>query len=173
MDTPLVNKVAQSSLITINLEEFYPTSEVVNFDLKDFLFHGLLLKEKDFRQSMKEHDWSAYKNKIFCVSCSTDAIIPVWAFMLVSSMVGPLAEQVFVGSEEEYLKHHYYTILEQIDYNQYVDAKIVIKGCSNRPVPAAAYASLTTHLKPHVKSIMYGEPCSTVPIYKKPLKRIR
>lgn len=173
MDTPLVNRVAQSGLITLNLEDFYPESEIINFDLKDFLFQDLLLKEKDFRQSMKEHNWDAYQGKVLCVSCSTDAIIPVWAFMLVSSLAGPIAKTVFVGTEGEYLKHHYYTVLDQINYEQYVDAKIVIKGCSNRPVPASAYARLTEALKPHVKSIMYGEPCSTVPIYKKPLKRIR
>ncbi len=173
MDAPLVNRIAQSGLITLNLEDYYPQHDIAKLDIKDYLFHELILKEKDFRLALKEHDWSQYEGKVLCVYCSTDAIIPVWAFMLVSTYAGPVSAEVYVGNQEEYLKHHYYKTLSDLEPDQYQDARIVIKGCSNRPVPPAAYAYLTEQLKPVAKSIMYGEPCSTVPIYKRPLKRVR
>jgi len=173
MDAPLVNRVAESGIITLNLEDFYPKNELVSFDLKDYLFQGLVLKEKDFRAALKEHDWSIYEGKVMCIHCSTDAIIPVWAFMLVSSHASSFAEAVHMGTSSSYVDHHYKTTISGIDADQYDGARIVIKGCSNLPVPASAYAYLTQVLKPKAKSIMYGEPCSTVPIYKKPLKRVR
>ncbi len=168
MDKPLINKVAQSSLKTINLEAFYPQAEMVDFDLKDYLFHGLILKEKDFRTALKEHDWTKYEDKILLVYCSTDAIIPVWAYMLVSAYAEPYASVIFQGTQGEYLKTYYQQYLSDLDLSIYADERVVIKGCSDRPVPPAAYAQLTTLLRPLAKSIMYGEPCSTVPIYKKP-----
>ena len=173
MDAPLVNRIAESGLITLNLEEYYPKQKIAVLDIKDYWFKGLILKEKDFRLALKEHDWSQYEGQILCVYCSTDAIIPVWAFMLVSSYAGPVSEEVYVGDQAEYLKHHYYKTLSALEPGQYQDARIVIKGCSHKPVPPAAYAYLTELLKPVAKSIMYGEPCSTVPIYKRPLKRVR
>jgi len=173
MEAPLVNRIAESGLITLNLEDYYPSNDIIVIDLKDYLFQGLILKEKDFRQALKDHDWLQYEDKVVCVYCSTDAIIPVWAFMLVSTYAEPVSSEVYVGNKEEYLKHHYYRSLDVINPDQYQDARIVIKGCSNKPVPPAAYAYLTALLKPVAKSIMYGEPCSTVPIYKRPLKRVR
>jgi len=173
MDAPLVNRIAESGIITLNLEEYYPQAEMVSMDLKDYLFQGLILKEKDFRLALKELDWSQYQDKILCVYCSADAIIPVWAYMLVASYAGPVTQEVYTGTPEEYLKHHYYNVLDDIDIASYDNARIVIKGCSNKPVPPSAYASLTEKLRPIAKSIMYGEPCSTVPIFKKPLRRVR
>ena len=173
MDKPLVNRVAESGLITLNLENHFPSEELVAFDLKDHLFQGLILKEKDFRTALKEHNWSAYEGKVVCIFCSTDAIIPVWAFMLTASYASTTASDTYIGSKEAYIDQHYRAFILNIDTDQYQDARIVIKGCSHKPVPAAAYAYLTQVLKPVTKSIMYGEPCSTVPIYKRPLKRVR
>ncbi len=164
----LVNRVAKSGLITINLEDFYPKDQIARFDLKDFLFKGLVLKEKEFRQGIKAHDWTQYQSKVLLVFCSTDAIIPVWAYMLAASKAAPFASDIFLGSEPEFLKAHYKKIIADLDPSNFQDQKIVIKGCSEKPVPAAAYLELTKWLQPLAKSIMYGEPCSTVPIYKKP-----
>ena len=168
---PLVNKVANSGIIVFNLEDHYPTSAIVEVDLKDYLFKELILKEKDYRTALKELDWSQYKDKIVLVHCSTDAIIPVWAYMLMSSYLVDVATEVYIGNQAEYLKMHYTKVIAELDPTAYANGKIVIKGCSHKPVPAAAYALLTAKLKPEVRSIMYGEPCSTVPIYKRPMKR--
>ena len=173
MDKPLVNRIAQSGIVTLNLEDYFPEVAIVQFDLKAYLFQGLILKEKDFRQALKDHDWKAYSDKAVCVFCSSDAIIPVWAYMLVASYLTPVAAEVFTGSREEFISHHYKKELANFDASKYDNGRIVIKGCSNKPVPASAYALLTQILKPFAKSIMYGEPCSTVPIYKKPLRRVR
>ena len=170
MDKPLVNRVANSGLITINLEDFFPKTELVAFDLKDYLFKELILKEKDFREALKSHDWELYSGKIITVFCSADAIIPVWAYMLVSSYAQPVAEEVFHGNKEEYLKAAYQKIVANIDGAQYQEKRIVIKGCSNKPVPASAYVDLTSKLRPFARTVMYGEPCSTVPIFRKPRK---
>ena len=173
MDAPLVNRVAQSGIITLNLEDYYPDKTISSIDLKDYLFHGLILKEKDFRKALKEHDWSQYEDHILCVYCSADAIIPVWAYMLVSSYASANTSEIYQGEKNEYLKFHYYRVLESLDVSQFQKGRVVIKGCSKKPVPASAYAFLTQLLRPVVKSVMYGEPCSTVPIYKKPLDRVR
>ena len=167
-EKPLVNRVAQSGLITLKLEEYLPEAEIARFDLKDYLFKELLLKEKDFRAAIKTHDWSQYEGKVLLVYCSSDAIIPIWAFMLVASYAAPLAADVFQGTEEEYYRHFLTRRLAQLAPEQYADQRIVIKGCSDRPVPLAAYVELTRLLRPYARSIMFGEPCSTVPIYKKP-----
>ncbi len=168
MDKPLVNRVAASGLITINLENYFPEGEVVEFDLKDYLYMELILKEKDFREALKEHDWLQYQDKILLVFCSTDAIVPVWAFMLVATYAAPYAKDVFQGDRENYYKAAFNRAISQLEMTQYNDQRIVIKGCSDKPVPPAAYLELTRRLQPYAKSIMYGEPCSTVPIYKRP-----
>lgn len=173
MDNVLVNKVAQSSLETINLENYFPTIEIAQFDIKEYLFHGLILKEKDFRAALKEHNWAAYNDKVLCVYCSSDAIIPVWAYMLISANAEGSCESIFQGSQEEFIKQHYYKVLEPLDFSTYQDGRVVIKGCSDKPVPPAAYAYVTEKLKPFAQSIMYGEPCSTVPIFKRPRKIVR
>lgn len=166
-DKPLVNKIAASGLITLNLEDFLPKVSFVELDLKDYLFHGLILKEKDFRTALKELDWSQFDQKTLLVYCSTDAIIPMWAYMLVAAYATPFAADIFQGSKEEYLKFSLNQGLDQIDYSQYEGQRLVIKGCGDEPVPAAAYLEITRRLQPIAQSIMYGEPCSTVPIYKR------
>ncbi len=168
MDKPLVNRVASSGLITINLEEFFPKEEVVVFDIKDYLFMELILKEKDFRDALKEHDWNQYNGKNLIVYCSTDAIVPVWAYMLVAAYAQPIANRVFQGDKESFYKVVFNEAINKIDATQYDQKRIVIKGCSNKPVPPSAYVELTQILRPFVQSIMYGEPCSTVPIFKRP-----
>lgn len=169
MDTskPLVNKVAQSGLITIDLEQFFPAEEIVVFDLKPFLFQGLILKEKSFRTAMKEVDWPSFTGKILASYCSSDAIIPVWAYMLIASYATPHAQKVFQGSKTAFLTHHYETVIGQLDLSKFEDQRLVIKGCSDRPVPPSAYSAITARLRPIARSIMYGEPCSTVPIFKR------
>ena len=167
-EKPLVNRVANSGLITLNLEDFFPKEEVVAFDLKDYLYMELILKEKDFREALKTHDWQQYQGKILLVFCSTDAIIPVWAYMLVSAYAAPYATEIFQGEAEEYYKLHYAKAIAAIDAREYEQKRIVIKGCSDKPVPPAAYLELTRKLQPFAQSIMYGEPCSTVPIFKRP-----
>jgi Protein of unknown function (DUF2480) len=164
----LINKVAESGLITINLEDFYPLHEIEVFDIKDFLFQGLILREKDFRESLKSLDFSGFQKKIVLIQCSTDAIIPLWAYMLVEVYLKDVAVETFHGSADEYIKLHFNKRLSTIDFSQYRDQRIVIKGCSNKPVPSYAYAMTTSLLLPHAQSIMFGEPCSTVPIFKRP-----
>ncbi len=168
MDKPLVNRVASSGIITINLEEFFPREELVVFDLKDYLFMELILKEKDFREALKDHDWNQYEGKNLIVYCSTDAIIPVWAYMLVAASAEPFANRIFQGDEDTFYKVVFNEAINGIDGAQYDQKRIVIKGCSNKPVPPSAYVELTQKLRPFAQSIMYGEPCSTVPIFKRP-----
>lgn len=168
LQKPLVNRVANSGIITINLEDYFPKEAVAAFDLKDYLFMELILKEKDFRAALKEHDWAQYDQKNLVVFCSTDAIIPVWAYMLVAASAEPYAKTVFQGTQEEFYKVAYQDALRNINPSQYQGNRIVIKGCSDRPVPPAAYVELTRQLRPYAQSIMYGEPCSTVPIFKRP-----
>lgn len=166
--TTLINRVAESGIITFNLEEYYPSQDIMIFDIKDYLFHALILKEKDFRVALKELDWSVYDNKIVLVVCSADAIIPLWAYMLINTYLIDHAYDIYQGDQESYLTMYYRETLQKIDYQQYKDQRVVIKGCSHRPVPAYAYAYITAMMKPQAQSIMFGEPCSTVPIFKRP-----
>lgn len=168
MSEAIVNKVAQSGLITLNLEEYLPEGEFLTFDLKDYLFMGLILKEKDFREALKKEDWSKYQSKNIAITCTADAIIPLWAYMLVTTYVQPVAKDVYIGTIEEMQKHLFLKNIDAIDASQYRGERIVVKGCGDVAIGAFAYAELTKHLLPHVKSIMYGEPCSTVPVYKRP-----
>jgi hypothetical protein len=168
MENTLVNKVANSGLITINLENHYPTLDIVDFDLKDFLFQGMILREKDFRTAMKEIDWTQYEGKVITCFCSADAIIPVWAYMLVASYLKGIAADIYFGNKADYLNIYYKNLINNWEIAEYQDQRIVIKGCSNKPVPAAAYGYVTLLLKDVAQSIMYGEPCSTVPITKRP-----
>ncbi len=167
MENEITNKVAQSGIITIDLEEFYPKGERVLFDIKELLFQGLILKEKDFREFIKNEDWNKYKNKFVAITCSADAIVPTWAYMLLTTHIEPHATKVVFGNLEVLETILYNDILSKINMNEYKDARIVIKGCGNLPVPKAAYVEITRLLRPVAKSIMYGEPCSTVPLYKK------
>lgn len=169
MEETLVNRVANSRLVTIDLETFYPAGEVVSFDLKDYLFMGLILKEKDFREALKTHDWEQYAGKNLAVFCSTDAIIPMWAYMLVAAHAAPFARDVFQGLPEQYAEFAFLKKLATINPDDFAGQRLVIKGCSDKPVPPSAYLEITRRLQPVVASIMFGEPCSTVPVYKRPI----
>ena len=168
MSNEIINKVANSGLITIDLEEFYPKGERVLFDLKPLLFQELILKEKDFREFIKEHDWVSYKDKMVAITCTADAIVPTWAFMLLSIALEPFAKKIIFGNLATLEAILFSEVLMAINYADYQDKRIVIKGCGNLPVSTNAYVELVRGLKPFAKSIMYGEPCSTVPLYKAP-----
>jgi hypothetical protein len=163
----IINKVAQSGIITIDLEEFYPKGERILFDIKDQLFQGLILREKDFREFVKNEDWSKYTNKYVAITCTADAIVPTWAYMLLTIHLQSIAKKIVFGNLETLESTLYHELLSKININDYKDARIVIKGCGKLPVPTAAYLEITRLLVPVAKSIMYGEACSTVPLYKK------
>ncbi len=167
MSDTIINKVAQSGLITIDLETFYPQGERILFDIKDQLFQGLILKEKDFREFIKNEDWSKYKDKYVALICSADAIVPTWAYMLLATQLEPFAKKVVFGNLEALETILYNEILSKLNINDYKDARVVIKGCGHLPVPKSAYVEITRLLRAVAKSIMYGEPCSTVPLYKR------
>lgn len=167
MTEPFVNKVAESGIVTIDLEQYYPAEEVIVFDLKDHLFMGLILKEKDFRQALKELDLSAYENKIVAVTCSADAIIPMWAYMLVVATIKRVSVCVMYGDAETVIQKKLLENLRLIQPETYANKRVVIKGCGEKQVSEEVYLTITDLLLPYVQSIMYGEPCSTVPVYKK------
>jgi len=163
----LRNKVAESGIITLNLENYFPKEEICPFDIKDFLFMEMLLKEKEFRSSLENHDWEQYRNKQVALFCSTDAIIPMWAYMLITSRLSSIASSVFEGTKEGLFKKIFIENIGAINTNEFEDKRVVIKGCGEKEIPAYAYTAITNKLIPKVKSLMYGEPCSTVPVYKK------
>jgi hypothetical protein len=163
----LVNKVADSGIVTLNLEDYYPKEPVVLFDLKDYLFMGLILKEKDFRESLKQLDTAPYAGKLVAVTCSADAIIPVWAYMLVASLLQPVSAGLVYADEATAATKKLLENIQQLDVSAFTDQRIVLKGCGELPIPEEAYIKATERLRPVAKSIMYGEPCSTVPVYKK------
>ena len=162
-----VNKVQESGLITLDLTQFYPAEPIVLFDIKPLLFMELILKEKEFRAALTTIDWTQYQNNIVGIYCSTDAIIPMWANMLVASFLQPFATAVYFGNEEQVRAQILSESIAKIDTSSYNDQRVVVKGCGEIPVGEAAYVAITQKLRPVVKSIMYGEPCSTVPVYKK------
>jgi hypothetical protein len=162
-----INKVAQSGLLTLDPAAFYPQGERVVYDIKDNLFMELILKEKDFREFVKTHDWAQYQDKYVAVTCSADAIVPAWAYMLLANRLAPYAKEVVFGDAEVLETVLFVKSITGLDVEQYRDQRIVIKGCGDIPVPVSAYVELTKRLTPVVKSLMFGEPCSTVPIYKK------
>ena len=163
----IVNKVANSGIVTINLEDYYYKNERMVFDIKDCLFMGLILKEKDFREFVKNHDWSIYKNKNVAILCSADAIVPTWAFMLIGSKISDIANHFVFGNLEQLENSLFQKALSNINPEQFRNEKIVIKGCGNLPVPVFAYIEILRLLQPVASSIMYGEPCSTVPVFKR------
>ncbi|MCH2023008.1 MAG: DUF2480 family protein [Saprospiraceae bacterium] len=166
-DKPLVNRVAKSGIVTINLEDYFPQNEILEFDITDYLFKGLILREKDFRASLDEHDWTQYKDKNLAVHCSADAIVPIWAFQLVTINASEYAKNISYGNVKDFLIAYYYQRLQALEMEQFKDKRCVIKGCGNLPVPISAYTEIVRLLVPVAKKIMYGEPCSMVPIYKK------
>ena len=167
MSDTIINKVAESGLITLDLEAYVPKEEIAVFDLKEFLFIGMILKEKDFREALKKTDWEKYRNKHIAIRCSAEAIIPVWAYMLAISYLQPVAKEIAVGTEKETYKTIFLKNLTVINPEEFIDKRVVIKGCGKTPIDDFAYAEATRILLPVAKSIMYGEPCSTVPVYKK------
>ena len=167
MQEEIVNRVASSPLVTLDLEDYYPKGDRVLFDIKDQLFQGVILKEKDFRAFLKEHVWSNYADKYVALICSTDAIIPTWAYMLLAIKLKPYAKKVVYGGLDRLEQTLYQEVLESIDFSKFKDKKVVIKGCSDRAVPRQAYIEVTQRLFPFATSIMFGEPCSTVPVFKK------
>jgi len=167
MEPIIRNKVAESGIITLNLESYYPTDPVKLFDIKDYLFMGLILREKEFRAALKEQDWQAYENQLVGVICSADAIIPLWAYMLIVSYLQPVAKFVGLGDETRIRNQWLLKNIDAIDTDAFTDARVVIKGCGDIPVSEEAYAAISLKLLPVVKSLMYGEPCSTVPVYKR------
>lgn len=172
MSETFINKVAESGIITLNLEDYYPKEAIVLFDMKDYLFMGLILKEKDFREALKLLDISTFNNKIVALTCSADAVIPVWAYMLAASALQPVAKEIIFGNEEYAAQTLLLKNIAAINAEEYADKKMVIKGCGELPVKEAAYIEITRLLRPFAKSIMYGEPCSTVPVFKKPAVRV-
>ncbi|MEO8412107.1 MAG: DUF2480 family protein [Ginsengibacter sp.] len=166
MEDIIINKVAQSSIETLDLEKFYPEGDNLAFDLKDYLFMELILKEKDYRESLKNVDWSIFENKNVCITCTADAIIPLWAYMLAVSYLQPVARDVVVGSKAFMHEVLFLKNLLKIDPAEYEGKRVVVKGCGEKAIPASAYAEITRILRPVARSIMYGEPCSTVPVYK-------
>lgn len=168
MSEEIVNRVAQSKLITFNLEDYYPQGERLVFDVSQWLHEGFVLREKEFREQAKAHDWSRYKDHYIALTCSTDAIVPAWAYMLISSYLQPYAKTVVTGELEDLESHLYQEVIAKLDVSDLKDKPVIIKGCSRKPVPKNAYLFLINKLQPVVKSLMYGEACSSVPLYKKP-----
>lgn len=162
-----VNKVAQSGLVTLDPAQFYPAGERVVYDIVDNLFHGLMLREKDFREFVKGHDWAQYQGKNVAITCSADAIVPAWAYMLLANRMAPYAREVVFGNAAVLETVLFEKAMAGAGLEQYAGQRVVIKGCGDIEVPVSAYVELTKRLTPIVKSLMFGEPCSTVPIYKR------
>ncbi|MBC7587602.1 MAG: DUF2480 family protein [Chitinophagaceae bacterium] len=167
MSELIINKVAESGIISFDIETYYPKEEIKIFDLKPYLFMELILKEKDFRAALITTDWAVYANKNVGITCTADAIIPMWAYMLVASYLQPIANNIVLGDEKKTIESILLKNLNLVNVQEYTDKRVVIKGCGEVPIPEAAYIAITQKLRPVAKSIMYGEPCSTVPIYKK------
>jgi Protein of unknown function (DUF2480) len=167
LEQPLINRIASSSLVTLDLEEMYPPGEIVPFDLKVYLFMELILKEKDFRESLLALDWEQYRGKNLAVFCSADAIIPLWAYMLVAAQAAPYVNDIALCEPVEFAEKAFLKKLAMLDMQPFEGKRIVVKGCSDKPVPAAAYLEITRKLQPVALSIMFGEPCSTVPVFKR------
>lgn len=162
----IVNKVAQSKLVTIDLEDYYPQGKRIVFDIKDWLFEEIILKEKDFRSFVKNHNWSQYKDSYVALTCSTDAIIPSWAYMLITTELASFAKIIIIGNLKDLETSIFQDIIAQLSIDPFQDKPVIIKGCSEKSIPETAYTQLITKLIPVAKSIMYGEACSTVPLFK-------
>ena len=164
---PIVNRVAQSKLVTFNLEDYYPQGPRKLLDIKEWLFEGLILREKEFRVQVSNHPWEQYEGAYVAMNCSTDAIIPAWAYMLISTKLEPYAKLAVIGNLEQLESALYFSLLDKIDYTQFRDKPVIIKGCSERPVPQNAYIWAVSKIQRVAKSVMYGEACSSVPLYKR------
>ncbi|TAG04919.1 MAG: DUF2480 family protein [Cytophagia bacterium] len=164
---PITNRVATSSLITLDLEELYQKEERIVYDLKQNLWQGMILKEKDFREFLKNNDWTIYQDKLVAITCSADAIVPTWAYMLLSIHINPYAKKIIFGNLDDLENILFDEAINQINTEEYLDKKVVIKGCSKVNVPVSAYLKITNLLQSKVQSLMFGEACSSVPLYKK------
>jgi len=171
MEQELVNRIANSPLITLDMEHYAPSLNYALFDIKDYLFHGLILKEKDFRQALKDFDWSRLEGKDVLVFCSNDSIIPMWAYMLIATYASPVANSVLNMDENEFIRAKWAEAINNIDLSSYDNKKMIIKGCSDHPIPPTAYSLITSRLMQNASSIMFGEPCSTVPVYKQKISK--
>lgn len=167
MPDEIINRVANSKLVTIDLEDYYPEGKRVLFDIKDWLFEGLVLREKDFREHVKKHDWAKYQDAYVGIICSTDAIVPAWAFMLISTNLEPFVKLSIVGSLEDLETSIYQNIINELDLKEYQDKPVIVKGCTNKPVPLNAYTHLASKLITVASSVMFGEACSSVPLFKR------
>lgn len=167
MEKEIINRVAESGLTEINLEDFYPKGERALIDVRDNLFQGLILKEKDFREFVKNEDWKKYQDKFVAITCSADAIVPTWAYMLIATSLQPFAKKIVFGDLKTLETVLFLESLSKINIEEFRDKKLVIKGCGNLPIPESAYVELTRILTPVAKSLMFGEACSTVPVMKK------
>ena len=167
MPPKIVNKVANSQLKTIDLEELYPQGTRVVIDIKKWLFQELILKETEFREHLKNYNWEQYKDQYVALNCSSDAIIPSWAFMLITTYVSPFAKKVVVGNISSLETSIYQSVIANFNIEEYKNKPVIIKGCANKPIPETAYIQLIEKLQPVVKSIMFGEACSTVPLFKR------
>jgi Protein of unknown function (DUF2480) len=167
MENEIVNRVSSSPLVTFDLEELYTPGERVLFDMKSLLFQELILREKDFRDFIKSHDWSQYANKHVAITCSADAVVPTWAYMLLTASLQPYASSVIFGSLQDLEINLFKNALDKIEWGKFNNSKVVIKGCSKVEVPISSYVEVTNRLRPVASSIMFGEPCSTVPVFKK------
>ncbi len=166
MEEIIINKVSESALVTIDLEKFYPQGDIAIFDLKDYLFMELILKEKEYREELKSMNFSIYQDKNVGITCSTDAIIPMWAYMMAASYIEPYAREIVFGNETVIQDVLFLKNLWKLDAGEFINKRVVVKGCGEKKIPETAYVEITKILRPVAKSIMYGEPCSTVPIYK-------
>lgn len=167
MSGEIVNRVANSKLKTLDLEEFYPKGNRILFDIKDWLFQEIILKEKDFRTFVEAHDWSQYQDAYVALSCSADAIIPSWAYLLLTTKLQPFAKKIVVGNLELLETVIFQEVINELELDEFADKPVIIKGCSDKPIPDSAYTLLISKLQPVAKSLMFGEACSTVPLYKK------
>lgn len=167
MSEEIINRVAQSKLITFDLEDYYPEGKRVRLDIKDWLYEGFIVKEKEFRKYIAEQNWEQYQDSYVALFCSTDAIVPGWAYMLVTTRLQPFAKKIIQGDLELLETSIYQEVLQKLDLSEFQDKPVIIKGCSNKPVPANAYLLVTALLQPVARSIMYGEACSSVPLYRR------
>ena len=167
MAEEIVNRVAQSALVTFDLEEYYPEGRRTEIDLAQWLHEGLILKEKEFRAALKEVQWDQFKDHYIALYCSSDAIVPAWAFTLVASSLLPFAKKVALGRLEELETQLYQEVLTDLDYSQLKDKAVILKGCAQKPVPAAAFLMAMAQIQPLAKKVMYGEACSAVPLFKR------
>lgn len=167
MADEIINRVANSKLVVFDLEDFYPEGKRISLDISSWLLEGLVLREKEFRTHIKEHNWQQYQDCYVAINCSTDAIIPDWAFMLVTINLEPFAKKVVLGNLTDLETSLYQNIIQNLNVEEFKDKPIIIKGCSKKPVPTSAYIMTTERLKPFAKSIMFGEACSAVPLFKR------